>query len=408
MHILFLTENFPPEINAAASRVFERAKLWVRQGHKVTVITGVPNAPLGKIYPGYQNRFCQQEKIEGITVIRVITFIAPNAGIWLRTLDFISFMISSTIRGIGVAQPDVVVATSPQFFTAIAGYFLSVLKRKPFVFELSDLWPESIVAVGALKPSFAIRCLERIELFLYRKAVRVVALTNAFKNNLIARGINKEKIVVIQNGADIDYFSPQAKDAIIQEKYNLQGRFVIGYIGTHGLAHQLENILYTAKFLEPYTEVVFMLVGEGAAKKKMIDLAARMGLLNVRFIPAQPKGEIARYWSVCDLALIHLKMEPTFATVIPSKSFEALAMGIPLLYRGPLGEMSALIQQETVGYMECSGEPERLAQCIVEILQNPMERKLIQSRARNAASRHSRQAQADSFLRVLEVIGHKV
>ena len=162
MHILFLSDNFRPESNAPAARLYEHAVRWVRAGHDVSVITCAPNFPEGKVYAGYKNRWRDVEWIDGIRVVRVKSFITANEGFLLRTLDYMSFMVSSFIFGLFERRPDVVVATSPQFFCAVGGWTLSVLRRLPFIFELRDLWPASIEAVGAMHSSWVLRALERL------------------------------------------------------------------------------------------------------------------------------------------------------------------------------------------------------------------------------------------------------
>ncbi len=203
MHILFLTDNFPPEVNAPASRTFEHCREWTRVGHQVTVITGVPNFPKGKIFAGYRNRLWQCETMEGIRVVRVWTYIAANEGFVKRTLDYLSFMVTGFLAGLFQQRPDVIIGTSPQFFTNCAAWMLSIFRWRPFVFELRDLWPESIKTVGAMKDSVSLRLLEHLELFLYRRAQVVVVVTESFRNNLVSRGINPDKIVVILNGVDL-------------------------------------------------------------------------------------------------------------------------------------------------------------------------------------------------------------
>ena len=203
MKILFLTENFPPETNAAATRVFERACYWAKWGHDVTVLTCAPNFPQGKLHEGYTNRWHQVEEMDGIRVVRVKTYIAANSGAVRRTLDFLSFMVTAFAAALFEKRPDVVVSTSPQFFAAVAGWMIGAVRRVPFVFELGDLWPASIVAVGAMRPSLPVRLIEKLELFLYRRSACVVALTSAFRDNLIARGISPGKIEVVINGVDL-------------------------------------------------------------------------------------------------------------------------------------------------------------------------------------------------------------
>jgi colanic acid biosynthesis glycosyl transferase WcaI len=263
VRILFLTENYPPETNAAASRVHERAVFWQRWGHHVTVLTTAPNFPQGRLFDGYRNRWWQRETLDGIEIIRVKTFITANQGVVLRTLDFLSFMVSAFVAGLFLRRPDVVVATSPQFFTAIGGWAIAALRRLPFVFELGDLWPRSIVAVGALRAGRIVDLLERIELFLYRRATTVVALTYAFKHDLVARGIPVGKIVVIRNGVDLARYRPRARDLERAKSLGVAGKFVVGYIGTHGLAHDLGNVLAAAERLSAERAVAFLLVGGG-------------------------------------------------------------------------------------------------------------------------------------------------
>jgi len=250
VHILFLTDNFPPEVNAPASRTFEHCRQWVKAGHRVTVITCAPNFPKGKVFDGYKNRLWQRERMEGIDVIRVWSYITANEGFSRRVLDYLSFMLSAIVVGPWVRDVDVIVGTSPQFFTACAAYVVSRLKGVPYVFELRDLWPESIKAVGAMKDSRAIRMLERLELFLYRKSAAVVSVTESFKKVLVRRGIPAEKIHVVTNGVDVSQFRPRPKDRDLTARLGLEGKFVAGYIGTHGMAHALETLIEAAERLQ--------------------------------------------------------------------------------------------------------------------------------------------------------------
>ncbi|MEN8130901.1 MAG: glycosyltransferase family 4 protein, partial [Pseudomonadota bacterium] len=179
MHILFLTDNFPPEVNAPASRTFEHCREWVRAGHDVTVMTCVPNFPKGRVFEGFRNKLWQTETIEGIRVIRVWSYITANEGFVKRTLDYMSYMVSAILTAPFVHKPDLVIGTSPHFFTVCAAYVVSRYKRVPFVFELRDLWPESIKAVGAMRDSVVLRFFEWLEHYLYRKAARIVVVTHA-------------------------------------------------------------------------------------------------------------------------------------------------------------------------------------------------------------------------------------
>ena len=231
MRILFLSDNFPPETNAPATRTYEHAVRWVRAGHDVTVITCAPNFPEGKLFPGYKNRWQQVETIDGIRVVRVKTYITANEGFLRRTLDYLSFMATGFFAGLFERRPDVIVATSPQFFCAVGGWLLSVFRWRPFVFELRDLWPASIVAVGAMQRSFAIRALEKIELFLYRRAAVIVTVTEAFRDDLTMRGIDPKKIQVVRNGVDLDQYQPRPRDAELAREFDHGLRGIDRYSG---------------------------------------------------------------------------------------------------------------------------------------------------------------------------------
>ena len=351
MRILFLTDNFPPEVNAPASRTFEHCREWIRAGHQVTVITGAPNFPRGKVYEGYRNKLWQSEVMDGIRVIRVWTYIAVNRGFIKRILDYVSYMVSATVASAFVRKADLVVATSPMLFTAMAGCMVGGMRRIPFVFELRDMWPESIKAVGAMKDSLAIRFFEKIEMFLYRKASRIVSVTESFRNNLIQRGIDPSKIYVVTNGVDLSRFGPMSKDKKLVRKYGLEDKFVAGYIGTHGMAHSLETILDAADQMrktEGGDQFRFIFLGDGARKKELIERSTELELDNVIFVDSVPKEEVVRYWSLLDVSIIHLKKTPLFTTVIPSKLFECMGMGIPVLH-GVAGESAGIVEREECG-----------------------------------------------------------
>lgn len=364
MHVLFLTDNFPPEVNAPASRTHEHCRQWVAAGTRVTVITCAPNFPKGRVFDGYRNRLWQQETMDGIRVIRVWSYITANEGFTRRVLDYMSFMLSAFVASLFVRRVDVVVGTSPQFFTAVAAWAVGAVKRVPFVFELRDLWPESIKAVGAMKQSAAIQLLERVELFLYRRAARIVSVTHAFRETLIKRGIDGAKIDVVTNGVDVSRFSPRPKDAALEAELGWEGCFVAGYIGTHGMAHGLETLLSAMQALADHPEgrsVRLLMLGDGARKTALQAQAQQLGLTSVRFVDTVPKDEVARYWSLLDVSIIHLKRTELFTTVIPSKLFECMGMGIPVLH-GVAGESADIVRREGVGI---AFEPENV-QALVE------------------------------------------
>ena len=401
MKILFFADNFPPERNAQASRVSERACHWARWGHDVTVITCAPNFPEGRVFPGYRNAWCQTEEMSGIRVVRVKTYIAPNAGWFWRILDFLSYMFTAFVAGLFERRPDLVVATSPQFFGALGGCLLAELRRIPFVLELSDLWPDSVVAVGAMKPNIGLRLLVKVELWMYNRATRIVALTKAFKSNLVGRGVESSKIGVVINGVEISRYSPRAKDEDLAKKIGLaSGNFVVGYIGTLGMAHALENVLKAAD-LAGDPQIRFLFVGPGAERQRLVAEAEKMRLQNVVFVPAQPKETMPAYWSLCDVALVHLRDTPLFETVIPSKIFEAMGMGKPVLLCAPKGEASEILAESGAGIWVFPEQPRDLAEAVRLLKGNPALHQKLGAASRDAAPNYSRERQAQEMLAIL-------
>jgi glycosyltransferase involved in cell wall biosynthesis len=399
MHILFLSDNFPPEVNAPASRTHEHARVWVAEGDRVTVVTCAPNFPQGRVFDGYRNRLWQTEVVDGIRVIRVWSYITANEGFAKRVLDYMSFMLTAFVASLFVRRVDLVVGTSPQFFTAVAAWAVGAVKRVPFVFELRDLWPESIKAVGAMKDSRAIAFLEALELFLYRRAARIVSVTHSFRDTLMRRGIDGAKIDVVTNGVDIGRFSPRPKDLELEASLGFQGCFVVGYIGTHGMAHGLDTLLDAMKLLREHPEgrrVRLLMLGDGACKAALKARAASMGLSSIRFVDTVPKDEVARYWSLLDASVIHLKATELFTTVIPSKLFECMGMGIPVLH-GVAGESARIVESERVGRVFAPEDANALADDVLALMADPALRAMLRAHCAQAAPRYDRRALAHAM-----------
>jgi glycosyltransferase involved in cell wall biosynthesis len=358
LKILFLTDNFPPEVNAPASRTFEHCAEWVKKGAEVTVITCVPNFPMGKVFPGYRNKLIQKEMVSGIKVIRVWTFMSPNKGLMRRTLDFISFMVSAFIAGLTV-RTDLIVATSPQFFTAIAGWMLSICKMKPWVMEVRDLWPDSILEVEAVKSSRMLGVFFRIEVKMYKHARLIIAVTDSFKKRIIGKGIREEKIRVVKNGANLTLFSPRDPDPARKRSICGENRWLMSYIGTHGMAHGLDFILDCAPDLNALG-ITLLFVGDGAKKGELEARIRQEKLTNIVMLPPAPKEEVPALLAISDFALIPLRKADLFETVIPSKIFEASAMKVPIVL-GVRGESRKLVEHYRAGV---AYEPENKAELL--------------------------------------------
>ncbi len=373
------------------------------------MITCAPNFPKGRVFAGYRNRLWQSEEIEGIRVIRVWSYITRNERFVRRILDFMSFMLTAFLASFFVRRVDIIVGTSPQFFTACAAYATSVVKRRPWIFELRDIWPESIRAVGAMKKERLLDLLERLELFLYRKSTAVVSVTNAFKQNLIARGIDASKIYVVTNGVDTSRFSPLPKDRKLLAELDLEGKFVAGYIGTHGMAHGLDTLIDSAKVLaqsKHAAQVRLIMLGDGAQRVRLEARARTEGLDNIRFIESVPKDEVVRYWSILDASIIHLKKSELFRTVIPSKMFECMGMAIPVVH-GVEGESAEIVMRHEIGI---TFEPENhleLVERLVTLHDDVEARERLACNGPVAARHYDRKVLAEQMLNILEAVAKR-
>ncbi len=366
MRILVIADNFIPEIAATSFRIQDHAKHWIEQGHEVVVVTGVPNWPHGRPFEGYKNRLYQEEMLDGVRVIRLWTFMARNHGFLWRAVDYLSFMFSVIAFCWRFPKFDLLLATSPQFFAAVAGWAVSILRWRPWVFEVRDLWPDSIKAVGISKGRL-IKWLTKLEIFLYHRANRIVVLTNAFKRNLVSRGIPPSKIDVVTNGVDTSKFAPARAVANARQSLSISpAKFLAGYIGTTGMAHGLETLIKAAGLCRGRRDIHFLIMGEGAEREGLEEQAGLLRLENVTFANHVPHDEVASYYAALDLAIVHLKPDPVFRTVIPSKIFELMAMEIPLLLASE-GEAAQIVEQADCGQSLPSGDSTALAEHVVRL-----------------------------------------
>lgn len=363
MKILFLSHYFPPEVNAPATRTYEHCRRWVELGHEVTVVSCVPHHPMGKAYPGYRNRWMQTEYKDGIRAIKILTYITANEGFVKRTLNYVFYLLMATIVAPFLGRADIVISTSPQFFNGLAGYFVSRIKRAPWILEIRDLWPDSILAVGAIRNQRVIRLLEWIERFVYRKADHIVAVTYAFERHILARGGRPGHVSVIRNGVDLDFFEPRDRDRDYARALGVDGKFVAAYVGTHGMAHGLQLLVEAADRLRHRSDIAILLAGDGAERARLVQEVERRGLSNIRLLGQLPKSDMPRLWSITDASLAVLKKQDLFLTVIPSKLFESMAMRRPIIL-GVAGESAELLAESGSGI---AIEPENVEQLVAAI-----------------------------------------
>jgi colanic acid biosynthesis glycosyl transferase WcaI len=402
MKILYVSQYFPPEMGAPAARVHELSREWVRLGHDVTVLTGFPNHPTGIIPVEYRRQLVRRECVDGIRVVRTPIYAAPNRGFVRRVLNYASYAVSaSTVGPFLTERPDVLIATSPQFFTALAGLWIATLKRVPFVFEVRDLLPRSIVDVGAMKEhSPAIQILERLEAMLYRRASHIVPVTESFVDHIAARGASREKISVVTNGVDLDLFKPTSRDSA-RAALGLERGFLATYVGTHGMAHGLGLVLNVAKRVAD-EGIRFLLVGEGAEKAELKARAASEGITNVTFMDQQPRDRVAQIYAASDLCLVLLRDLPLFRTVIPSKMFEFMGAGRPILTTVD-GESRGILERAGAGVFSPPENEEALVHALRELVSSPGRlASMGASGRRYVEQNYSRPALAARYVEILE------
>jgi glycosyltransferase involved in cell wall biosynthesis len=402
MRILYISQYYPPEVNAPAVRVSEISRRWAQQGHAVTVVTAFPNHPNGIVPEEYRRKLLAKETDHGVSVLRSLIYAAPNAHMLRRILSYLSFMFSAIISGMfRSGKQDMVIATSPQLLVALAGYVVSRFKRAPFVFEVRDIWPEEIVAVGAMRRGLAFRLLEKLEMFLYRRAALIVALAQGTVDILTSRGVPASKIALVPHGVDFDSFSSQSNDHALRDTLNLNGHFLVTYIGTHGMAHNLQTVLKAADRLRDHNDIRFLFVGDGADRDNLLRTQAEQGLDNVTLVPQQQRDSILRYYATSDLCLVPLRRAQLFTKNIPSKLYEIMAAGKPILI-GTEGESRRLVLRARAGLAYEPDNDADLADKIMHLFHNRQLVKQLGDNGRRFADAHCRQDDiADRYGKIL-------
>jgi colanic acid biosynthesis glycosyl transferase WcaI len=407
MKILYISQYFPPEMGAPAARAAELSKHWADAGHDVTVLTGFPNHPTGVIPPEYRSRFKRmviRESVNGATIVRTWLLPFPNRKSYERMLNYSSFCLSAASTGLFLSRPDVVIGSSPQLLVALSAWWLAKSKRVPFVFEVRDLWPESLAAVGVgNENSLLHRTLGKIAGFLYRQADCVVVVAPAFEHHLVKHwNVPREKISIVENGVETQLFAPRQSDDIKKE-LGIDGQFVVSYIGTMGMAHGLETVIEAATELQNSNPgIVFLLVGEGAEKASISALARKRGLNNLKCIDQQPREKIPTYISASDACLVLLKKSDIFKTVIPTKMLEFMSCSRPVIL-GVEGQAREILEEAGAGLTIEPENAHELAKAIRYLSGNPGKgREYGRNGRQYILRRFSRVLTAEKYTRELE------
>jgi glycosyltransferase involved in cell wall biosynthesis len=369
LNVLFLTHYFPPEVGAPQSRLFELAKRLVDAGHCVVVVTGFPNYPTGIVPPEYRGRRTLEEQMDGIRVLRTPVYATPNKGFVRRILNHLSFAASSLLMVRRTGNVDVIFVESPPLFIGLAALAYRRLNGAPFIFNVSDIWPQSAVELGALRNRLAIRIAEALEMHLYRKAARVSVVTPGMVEGLAARGVPRTKLFLLTNGVDASVFRPAPPDTELARALGVDGRLVFLYAGTHGMAQGLDVVLDAAAKTAD-SNVLYVLAGEGAEKEHLVARARSQGIANVRFVPNQPKSGMPALLNLAYAMIVPLKRLDLFRSALPSKMFEAMAVGKPII-ASVWGEAADLVEASQAGVVVPPEDPEALRGAVERLAGDP-------------------------------------
>jgi colanic acid biosynthesis glycosyl transferase WcaI len=409
--ILYVSQYFPPEMGAPAARAAELSRHWARMGHDVTVLTGFPNHPTGVVPEEWRSRLHRlrcTESVDGVRVVRTWLWPLPNRKAHERIRNYASFCVSAAVSGLALHRPDVVIATSPQLLCALSGWWLAWWKRVPFVFEVRDLWPESLAAVGAGSEGTLLhRTLAAIAGFLYRRADRIVVVAPAYKDHLIRYwDVPAAKISIVENGVETDLFRLDPAAMEVRKQLKLEDRFLICYIGTMGNAHGLETLIAAAEELQTaLPSAMFLLIGEGAEKERIVELAVARGLTNIHFLGQQPRERIPAYVSAADLCLVMLKKAELFKTVIPTKLLEYMACERPVIVAVD-GQARQIVEEAGAGVFVEPENSKALVKAILDLAEDPEHRRQMGASGRQyIVNKCSREKTAQDYITVLGTLG---
>lgn len=370
MRFLVLTQYFAPEIGASQVRLVSLCHELVAAGHSVEVVTAMPHHPAGRISPEYKGRIYCRENWESLTIHRVWLY-AANGSNWRRLLNYASFCFTCLFGLARAGKPDFVFADSPPLFLGVPGWIAAKCWRVPLLFNVADLWPDSVRDLGIMRDGFMLDFAHRLERWIYGHASLVTAVTEGIRNALLhSKRLPPEKVLFLPNGVDTALFKPRPPDKTLKVDLGLEGKQIVLYAGTHGHAGAVEQVLYAADHLRNEPSFHFLLLGEGSEKQKLIDLAAKLQLSNVTFHDQVPLEKVPVFTSIADLAVITLRRSQVMMGARPAKTFIMMAAGTPIVLAAE-GEAARLVEAAGSGIVVPFEDHKSLAEEIRSLLRDP-------------------------------------
>ena len=403
LRVVVISQMFAPEMGAATVRLRSFARTLAAAGHEVTVATGMPNYPQGRVHDGYRGRLLMRESMDGFTVTRTAYPTAPRNRSKVRQLiSYLSFVPAALLSALRAGPVDVVVVSSPPLFPVVAAWAVSRIRRAPLVVDLRDLWPDEFVACGAASAGAApVRALSALERWAYSRAARITCTTASFARAVSERGGEPERITIVPNGADVERFRPFPRDNPAAAALGLGDRFVVGYVGALGIKHDLDVLIEAARRLREQRDMAILLVGAGAREQDLRRRVREQGLENVVFAGARPPDEVPALIGAMDVCFSSLIPDPYLESILPVKLFEYMACEKPVI-AAVRGEGARLVQAAGAGLVVPPGSPEAVADAVIELRHDARRRERMGREGRRfVVENYGRAAAAQAFAGVL-------
>lgn len=403
MHITLVTHYFPPEVNAPAQRAMEHARCWVDAGYEVTIVTAIPSHPYGRPYNGYVNKTIE-ETIDGIRVLRLRTLLGSNSGTFGRIKNYLSFAFAIRLNISKIGSTDVVISTSPQFFCGLAGYFVKRSLAVPWILEIRDIWPDSIIAVGAARPSLATKAVSKLAKWAYSNADAIVSVSPGFNDHFLNYGVPQSKITLIPNGIQTDLKPVPCEVSDFPDLARFKGLTIAAFIGTVGMAHGLRSILDAAKLLEKDSDIGILIVGSGAESEHLKLVIKENNHSNAIIMDQLSREQILKLWSLVSISIVHLKKNPVFESVIPTKLLEAMAMEKSIVL-GVEGTAADILNSANAGIAVEPENPMAIADAIRHLSANPTEAQCSAKQGRSfVVQNYDRTKMAQRYLDLVDTL----
>lgn len=406
MNVLLIHQAFTAPNEPGGTRHLELGRHLVRKGHDFTVVASDVNYVTGKQTVQRSGLF-SEENFDGVRVLRTCTYRSLHRSFVWRVVSFLSFMLSSIWTALRAGPVDLVMGTTPPIFQAVSAWAVAALRRKPFLLEVRDLWPEFAIEVGVLKNPVLIRLSRWLENFLYRRATHILVNSPAYRDYLISKGIAAARVSLISNGVDPAMFDPSAKGERIREEWNADGQFIVTYAGSLGLANDIPTLLRAAERLRARTDIRFVLVGDGKERRNLAEQVRAAGLANVTLLGARQKSEMKDILAASDACVAILQNIPMFATTYPNKVFDYMAAGRPTIL-AINGVIRQVIEAAEGGVFVPPGNDAALAAAVESLSMDRSKARAMGAAARAHVVKHfNRHDQAPQFVTLVEALAER-